>query len=85
MLVMRRRTFVVLVSSMVAPLVSVLPVAAGLLIWGYSFTKSQLTSQLLVQKITCTTLVMLILSLPGFWHLRRPGPDAALASGGHQS
>ena len=84
MLVMRRRTFVVSVSSTVALLVSVLTVTAGLLIWRYSFTNSRVTSQLFAQKITYTAFIMLILSLSGFWHLRLPSPDV-LRGGWHRA
>ena len=49
---MRRRTFDFLVSWVGALLTVVLAVAGGLLIWGYSFTNDQVTSQLTAQQIT---------------------------------
>ena len=52
---MRRRTFDVLVSSVRVLRVIVLAAAGGLLLWGYSFTNDQVTSQLSSQKITFPT------------------------------
>jgi hypothetical protein len=49
---MRRKTFDVLVSAGGAIMVAVLLVAGGLLMWGYSFANSNVTSQLAEQHIT---------------------------------
>ena len=52
---MRRRTFDVLVSWVGVLLVVVLAVAGGLLIWAYSVTNDQVTSQLSAQQIVFPT------------------------------
>ncbi len=52
---MRRRTFDFVVSWVGVLLVIVLAVAGGLLIWAYSFTNNQVTSQLSAQKIVFPT------------------------------
>jgi hypothetical protein len=70
LLLMRRRTFDVLVSSVGLLLAVVLAVAGGLLIWAYSFTNSQVTTQLSAQKIVFPTK-----SNPEFKAL--PAQDAA--------
>lgn len=49
---MRRRLFDVLVSGVGALLTAVLIVAGVLLLWGYSFTNDQVSSQLSAQQIT---------------------------------
>jgi hypothetical protein len=49
---MSRKVFDVLVSAVGALLVVVLLVAGGLLMWGYSFANSNVTSQLAQQQIT---------------------------------
>jgi hypothetical protein len=51
MSLMRRRTFYALLSSVGVVLTIVLAAAGGLLLWAYSYTNSQVTSQLSEQKI----------------------------------
>ena len=85
------RTFDLITSSVGLLLAALLIVAGALLIWAYTFTNNQVTSQLTEQQITFPAanspaikalppgaFIFLVLSILGFLHMRRTPAEAAL-------
>ncbi len=66
---MRRKTFDAILAAGGLLLVGMLLVAGGLMTWGHGFVSSQVHSQLAAG-------LMLLLSLLGIRHARRPPADA---------